>query len=140
MIQITKDIAIAEECLGFRFSRSSGPGGQNVNKLNTRVMLLFDVARCTTLSDIQKKRILSKLATRANKKDVIRVISQRFRTQKANRNAAVEKLIDLLTSALTRKPPRRKTKIPRHTKIKRLEDKKRRSLLKKQRTKPADYQ
>jgi len=131
---------IAEEFLSFRFSRSSGPGGQNVNKLNTRVTLLFDVTNCPALSDMQKKRVLGKLATRANKKGLIRVISQRHRTQKANRNAAVEKLINLLTSALAKRPTRHKTKIPKYAKSKRLEDKKHRSLLKKQRTEPADYQ
>jgi ribosome-associated protein len=66
MIEITDDIAICEDELVFKASRSGGPGGQNVNKVNTRVTLFFDVAGCEGLSDIQKQRILRRLATRAN--------------------------------------------------------------------------
>ena len=62
MIEITDDIFISEDELVFKASRSSGPGGQNVNKVNTRITLFFDVAGCEVLSDIQKQRILTRLA------------------------------------------------------------------------------
>jgi ribosome-associated protein len=133
MIEITKDIFIDEGRLVFKTSRSSGPGGQNVNKVNTRVTLLFDVAGCEGLSDIQKQRILSRLSTRADKNGIIRVVSQKFRTQKANRRAAVERLQQLLKEALKTKPVRKKTKVPERARLRRLEEKKRRSMLKRQR-------
>lgn len=135
MIQVKKDVEIREEELVFKFSRSSGPGGQNVNKVNTRVTLLFDVANATGLSDGQKEQIFERLATRVNKNGVIRVISQRYRTQKANREATIERLQELLREALKKEPVRKKTKVPEQVRQRRLEEKKRRSILKKQRAK-----
>ena len=134
MIEIRDDILISENELVFKFSRSSGPGGQNVNKVNTRVTLLFDLANSTNLSDVQKKRILKQLVGRASKDGVIRVVSQRYRTQKANRRAVVERLQELLSLAMETKPIRKKTKVPGSAKRQRLEEKKRRSILKQQRS------
>ena len=126
-------VEIEEEKLVFKFSRSGGPGGQNVNKVNTRVTVLFDVAGARGFTDSQKRRILKRLVTRANKDGVIRVVSQKYRTQKANREAAVERLGELLRGALKKKAVRKKTAIPEYARQKRLEEKKRRSLLKRQR-------
>ena len=136
MTEKRSDIIISENELVFKFSRSSGPGGQNVNKVNTRVTLLFDLANSTNLSDVQKKRILKQLAGRASKDGVIRVVSQRYRTQKANRRAVVERLQELLSLAMETKPIRKKTKVPGSAKRRRLEEKKRRSILKQQRSEP----
>ena len=133
MIKIKDGIEISSEDIAFRFSRSSGPGGQNVNKVNTRVTVLFDAANCQSLSAFQKKRILGRLATRASKNGVIRVVSQRYRTQNANRQAALERLGELLNQALKKETVRKKTKVPMRVKRRRLEEKKRRSLLKQQR-------
>ena len=133
MIRIRDDIVISANALVFKFSRSAGPGGQNVNKLNTRVTLLFDVAGCESLTGAQKKRVLRHLATRANKNGVIRVVSQKHRTQKANREATIERLGELLRAALKTKPVRKKTKVPRWARERRLEEKKQRSILKRQR-------
>jgi ribosome-associated protein len=126
-------IAISEEELVFKFSRSGGPGGQNVNKVNTRVTVFFDVAGARSFSDEQKKRILKRLSTRADKNGVIRVVCQRYRTQKANRQGAVERLEGLLREALRKKRVRKKTKVPAYAREKRREEKKKRSMLKKQR-------
>lgn len=134
MIEIKDNLFIHEDELVFEFSRSSGPGGQNVNKVNTRVTLFFDVANSASVSDVQKRRILRRLATRANKGGVIRVVSQKYRTQKANRKVVVERLVELLREAMKRRPVRKKTKVPEWAKQKRLEEKKRRSMLKQQRT------
>jgi len=133
MIEIKNGIEICEELIVFKASRSGGPGGQNVNKVSTRVTALFDVAGCDSFSELQKRRILRRLATRANKDGVIRVVSQKYRTQKANRRAAVARLQELLREALKKKPVRKKTKVPRRAKEKRLEEKRRRSILKRQR-------
>jgi ribosome-associated protein len=133
MIEITKDIFIDEGQLIFKTSRSGGPGGQNVNKVNTRVTLFFDVAGCEGFSDMQKRRILSNMSTRADKNGIIRVVSQKYRTQKANRRSAVGRLQELLRGALKTKTIRKKTKVPERARLRRLEEKKRRSMLKRQR-------
>jgi ribosome-associated protein len=138
MIKIRNDIEIAESQLVFKFTRSSGPGGQNVNKVNTRVTVYFDAAGCDSLTDVQKQRILSRLKTRADKAGTIRVVSQRHRTQKANKAVAIERLVKLLGEALKTKSERKKTGIPRYAIEQRLKQKKQRSLLKRQRAK-ADY-
>ena len=135
MVKITDNISIRDDELIFRASRSAGPGGQNVNKLNTRITLFFDVANCESFSDVQKRRILSRLASRADKDGQIRIVSQKFRTQKANRRAAIERLQELLSDALKTKKVRKKTKVPYAAKQRRLEQKRRRSQLKQQRAK-----
>jgi ribosome-associated protein len=98
-------------------------------------MVSFDVTNCSIFSDGEKKQILARLATRVSKYGTIHVVSQRFRTQRANRIAAVERLQKLLTEALKITPVRRKTTIPEHIKKKRLGKKRQHSLLKQQRAK-----
>jgi len=139
-IRITNELSIREHDLVFKYSRSAGPGGQNVNKVNTRVTILFDVTNCPDLSAYQKRRVLRRLATRTDKNGVLRVISQRHRTQRKNRTAALERLAELLEDALKPKPVRKKTKIPYAAKKRRLEEKKRRSIVKHQRIKNVSVQ
>lgn len=134
MFEIIGKTQISESELLFKASRSSGPGGQNVNKLNTRMTLLFDVAGSPSLSEEQKRRIRSALSTRIDKQGVLRVVSQRFRTQEANRQAAIERFVQLLAEVLTPRPVRRKTKTPARARERRLSDKKHRSRLKQQRS------
>ena len=133
MIEVKDGIIIRQEEIFFKFSRSSGPGGQNVNKVNTRVTAFFDLANAAGFTDAQKNRILKRLATRADKNGVIRVVSQRYRTQKSNRECAVERLVELLREALKRRAVRKETPVPKWAKEKRLSEKKRRSQLKQQR-------
>ncbi len=128
-------VEIPQNKLSFKYSRSAAPGGQNVNKVNTKVTVFFDVANCAIFSDDEKRQILAHLARRASRDGVIHVVSQRFRTQRANRAEAVERLQRLLTEALKTTPVRRKTTIPLHIKKKRLEEKRQHSLLKQQRVK-----
>ena len=119
--------------LSFSASRSAGPGGQNVNKLNTRVMLLFDVSASQNLTEPQKSRILKKLTTRINKQGILRLVSQSQRTQLANRQIAIERLVELLRDALTKRPPRRSTRPTYASQLRRFDRKKQRSALKRQR-------
>jgi ribosome-associated protein len=132
-------IKIPQNEITFKASRSSGPGGQNVNKLNTKVAVALDIENCSFLNDEQKQIILKKLAARITKDGRLIVESQKFRTQKANRDYAVEKLTILLENALKRPKTRRPTK-PTFTAVeKRLKHKKSRSLLKQQRKKKIEY-
>jgi len=136
MIQIKRGLAIPEDELTFSASRSSGPGGQNVNKVSSRITLQFDVAHSPSLSDGQRALIRERLATRINKEGILRVSSQRHRSQHANKLATIERFAELLHDALIVKPPRKKRRISRAAKERRLDEKKRRSARKTLRSKP----
>ena len=137
MIKINDKISIEEDELSFTFSRSSKPGGQNVNKISSRVTLLFDVAHSSSLSEQHKHQIMNRLKTRINKEGVLRVVSQRHRQQAANREVAVERFVELLQEALKPVKARKKTRISFAAQKRRLKEKKHRSKLKKERVKPA---
>jgi ribosome-associated protein len=128
------NIYILDDELVFKASRSSGPGGQNVNKLNTKITLFFNISESVSFSDSQKELILKRLAGRINKDGCICITSQKFRSQNANKIAAVERLQKILADALKIEPVRKKTKVTFASKQKRLEQKKYKSKLKKQRT------
>ncbi|MFA5252337.1 MAG: alternative ribosome rescue aminoacyl-tRNA hydrolase ArfB [Phycisphaerae bacterium] len=130
---MSRGTLIPAEELTFKFSRGGGPGGQNVNKVNSRVMVFFDAVNSRRFSDEQKGQILRRLAGRADKDGVIRVVSQQYRTQKANRDAAVERLEELLKGAIKKKKIRKKTRVPKAARRERLEKKKQRGFLKRQR-------
>ena len=138
MIEIRDGLAIPEEEVSFLFSRSGGPGGQNVNKVSTRATLLFDVVGSSSLSPDQKARILSRLATRVSRTGILRVVSQATRSQAANRAAAIERFAELVRGALRREKPRAPTRVSRAEKARRLESKRRRSRLKRNRVARAD--
>jgi len=122
--------------LKFETSRSSGPGGQHVNKVSTQVTLCFDVEASASLTAEQKKRIQRMLEHRINKEGVLRVTSRKHRSQLANRKAAIERFVGLLTEALAIPKRRYKTKKPRVAIERRLEQKTKRSRLKQLRQKP----
>lgn len=137
---INNKIRIPEKELEFKISRSSGPGGQNVNKLNTKVAVIFDIENSGALKAEQKEIILRKLAYRLTKDKKLIVVSQQFRTQRANRDYAVEKLEGLIENALKKPKTRRPTR-PTYTAVeKRLKRKKQRSVIKRQREKNISFQ
>jgi ribosome-associated protein len=130
MIRINDSLSIPDEELTFEFARSGGPGGQNVNKVSTKATLLFDVARSPSLADEERSRIRETLRTRITKSGVLRVTSQRYRTQRANRIAAMERFVELLREALKPRRRRKKTRTPRSAHERRLQGKRRRATLK----------
>jgi ribosome-associated protein len=130
MIRISGDLEIDEAQFIFRASRSSGPGGQHVNKTSTRITLFFDVVNSPSLSDQQKHRILTVLAGRIDKNGVLSITSQASRSQFANKAAVTQRFIELLAAALRPARKRKKTAIPRAAREKRLESKRRRSQIK----------
>jgi len=130
MIPIMDGLGIPVEEIAFTASRSRGPGGQNVNKVETRVTLHFDVLGSPSLTADQKERLLTRLKTRINKDGVLRVSSQQARTQAANREAALARFVELVRHALTPRRPRKRTGIPAASRERRLEAKKRRGRLK----------
>lgn len=134
MIPIQSDLEIPDEEVRFVASRSSGPGGQNVNKVNSRMTLLFDLAASAALSEGQKQRIAERLATRINREGILQVSSQKHRDQGANRAAALDRFAELLREALREEPPRKKTRVSRAAKARRIEEKKKRGRLKSERS------
>jgi len=127
MIRITPDIELDEEKLEFDFVRSSGPGGQNVNKVSTAVQLRFDPSG---LPDGVRERLLVLAGRRAAKDGTIRIKAHRHRTQAQNRRDAVQRLVDLLLEASRPPKRRRPTRPSRAAHERRLEQKRRRSRVK----------
>ena len=135
MIHVLPGIAIPEDELRFAASRSGGPGGQNVNKVSSRVTLMFDLEASTTLSDAHKRKIRETLSARINKDGVLRIVSQRTRSQELNRSDTIERFLDLIRRALTPRRLRVKTRMPAVAHERRIEAKKKRASVKQARSK-----
>jgi ribosome-associated protein len=136
MIAITTQLAIPAHEVHIIASRSSGPGGQNVNKVNSRVTLHFHVWSSKYLTDTQKSKITTRLKSRMTKDGTFYLHAQGTRSQAANRADLIEKFATLLGQALKPIKSRKKTHIPHGTKERRLNQKKQRSGLKKERGTP----
>jgi ribosome-associated protein len=119
--------------LEIRASRSGGPGGQNVNKVATKVEVRWDVAGSSALDDATRARLLAALGARLDRGGRLRVTSQRHRTQGANRKTALERLAALVREALAPRRVRRATRPSRESRERRLQEKRRASARKRDR-------
>jgi ribosome-associated protein len=119
-LQIVPHLGIPLSEVSFRTSRSGGPGGQNVNKVETKVEILFDVMGSTSLTNVQRSMILERLKSRIDTDGILRVTSQRSRSQYQNREFAIERFVELIRGALKPKKARIHTKPSKAAKKNRL--------------------
>ena len=130
MIRITNGIRIDEKEIQEEFIRSSGPGGQNINKVATAVQIKFDATHSSSLPDEVRQRLFTIAGRRINAEGMLIIVAKRHRTQKANREDAIGRLIELVKEAVRKPRIRRKTKPTHGSKIARLEVKHRRAQTK----------
>jgi ribosome-associated protein len=131
-IRVTRSVTVPLSEIGLRFSRSSGPGGQHAQKSETRVEAIFDVESSSALSELQKRRVLAKAGP------VLRAIAQDERSQRRNRELAIERVVAALREALRVERRRVATKPSAAARKRRLERKRRRSQTKRLRREPGD--
>ena len=129
-IRVTRSVSIPRSEIGYRYSRSSGPGGQHAQKSETRVEATFDVEGSAALTDTQKRRVIARAGP------VLRAIAQDERSQWRNRELATERLVENLREALFVPRRRRPTKPSKAAVERRLEQKRRRGEIKRRRRRP----
>lgn len=127
MLQVTPSIVIDDSEIEERFVRASGPGGQNVNKVATAVQLRFDAGRSRSIDDEVRARLMAIAGSRMTADGVLVIDARTFRTQAQNREAARERLVELLRQAAVRPKRRRKTRPSGASRLQRLESKRRRA-------------
>lgn len=120
----------------FKAARSSGPGGQNVNKVASKILLSFDLVLSKALTEDEKALLQIKLASKLSQENILSITSQEDRSQLKNKEIATKKFLKIIENGLKIDKPRKETKIPRGIKEKRLHAKKVMSVLKQNRKKP----
>jgi ribosome-associated protein len=137
-LRINSRITIPAGELRFSFVRSSGPGGQNVNKVNSKAQLRWSVFRSTALSEEVRSRIVARLRSRITERGELVLSSQRYRDQAKNVGDCLEKLRELVAAAAVPPKRRKKTRPPRSANESRLRDKRAKADKKRGRTRPTD--
>lgn len=137
-VVVNDRITIPAAELQVAFARSGGPGGQNVNKVETKVEVRWIPETSGALSEADRAWLLDKLASRLTTSGELIVTSERTRDQSRNREDALDKLGEIVRAALSRPKPRKKTRPSKRARERRLEEKKRTSARKKQRRSPPD--
>ena len=132
-LRVNGAIAIPRAELEARASRSGGAGGQHVNTSSTRIELRWNIASSRAVDDATRAKLLERLATRTDGEGVLRIVASNRRSQLQNREAAEERLVEVVRAALVEQKPRKKTKPSRAAKEKRLEEKRRRGETKRNR-------
>lgn len=140
VLTITRSLSIPLSEFEFIASRSSGPGGQNVNKVSSKIQLRWQVVESPSLSDLQRTRIIAHCKRRITRDGELLIASERFRDQPKNRAEVLSKLTSLLQDALRPPQTRKETRVPRRVKEQRLQDKRRRSERKAGRRSPTAEQ
>jgi ribosome-associated protein len=137
VLAITRSLSIPLSEFDFLASRSSGPGGQNVNKVSSKIQLRWNVVASPSLTEAQRSLIVEHCKRRISREGILQVTSERFRDQPKNRAEVLSKLSELLEEALRPRSQRKKTRVPRRVKEGRLKEKHHRSDVKAGRRKPA---
>ena len=137
-ILVSAQLTVPRTELLFRATRSGGAGGQHVNTSSTRIELVWDIATSPTLSDHQRVYLLKRLATRLDSQGKLRLVSQDERSQLRNREAAIARFVDIVAAALVIPKQRRATRVPKSAKRARLDSKKKRGAIKRDRRKPTE--
>ena len=135
-LEITPELVLPLAELDYRATRSGGPGGQHVNTSSTRIEVWWDVGSSPALTEEQRTRLLARLSSRLDSDGRLRVVASESRSQLRNREAATERLRELVASALEVRKPRKRTKPTRAARAARLEAKRKRSALKRDRRRP----